>query len=59
MTSKKGARSTGTPFALAPAVVLITPLLLGVALWNGFPLVFYDTGAYVAQGLGGAFFVER
>jgi hypothetical protein len=59
MTPKKGARTTGTAFALAPAVALLTPLLLGVALWNGFPLVFYDTGAYVAQGLGGAFFVER
>ena len=59
MTPNKGARTTGTPFALAPAVALLTPLLLGVALWNGFPLVFYDTGAYVAQGLGGAFFFER
>ncbi len=59
MTPKKGARTAGQPFALVPAVALLTPLLLGVALWNGFPLVFYDTGAYVAQGLAGAFFVER
>src|SRR5471030_396466 len=32
---------------------------LGVAIWNGFPLVFYDTGAYLAEGLQGAFLVER
>lgn len=47
------------PFTLIPALLLLTPLLLGVAVWNGFPLVFYDTGAYIAQGLAGAFFVER
>jgi len=34
-------------------------LFLGIAAWNGFPLVFYDTGAYMAEGLSGAFFVER
>jgi hypothetical protein len=55
MTPKTGA----PPFALIPALALLTPLLLGVAVWNGFPLMFYDTGAYIAQGLAGAFFVER
>ena len=34
-------------------------MLLGVAIWNGFPLVFYDTGAYLVEGLQGAFLVER
>ena len=56
---KRGARHAAPPFALIPALLLLTPLLLGVAIWNRFPLVFYDTGAYFAQGLAGAFFVER
>ena len=37
----------------------LTLLFLTVAFWNRFPLVFYDTGAYLAEGLSGAFFVER
>lgn len=41
------------------AIVLLTLLFLAVAAWNRFPLVFYDTGAYMAEGLGGAFFAER
>ena len=41
------------------AVVLFVPMLLGVAIWNGFPLIFYDTGAYILQGLGREFVVER
>jgi hypothetical protein len=40
-------------------LVLLALLFLGVAFWNRFPLVFYDTGAYMAEGLEGAFFVER
>ena len=40
-------------------LVLLALLFLGVAFWNHFPLVFYDTGAYMAEGLEGAFFVER
>jgi hypothetical protein len=56
---KQGARNAAPSFGLLPAVLLLTPLLLGVAAWNGFPLMFYDTGAYIAQGLAGAFFVER
>jgi hypothetical protein len=41
------------------ALAGLTFLFLTAALWNRFPLVFYDTGAYMAEGLGGAFFVER
>src|SRR5262249_38258612 len=29
------------------------------ALWNGFPLIFYDTGAYILEGLGHVFVAER
>ena len=41
------------------ALAGLTLLFLAVAFWNRFPLVFFDTGAYMAEGLGGAFFVER
>ncbi|MGH6872036.1 MAG: hypothetical protein ACREHE_11075 [Rhizomicrobium sp.] len=41
------------------AVALAVPILLSVALWNGFPIIFYDSGAYLLQGLGGAFVEER
>jgi hypothetical protein len=34
-------------------------MFLLAAVWNGFPLVFYDTGAYLVEGLQGAFLVER
>ena len=40
-------------------IAILTVLFLGVAFWNGFPLMFYDTGAYLAEGLSGAFLVER
>ena len=40
-------------------VPLLALIFLGIAFWNGFPLMFYDTGAYMAQGLSGAFMVER
>ncbi len=43
----------------ALGVGLLATLFLGVALWNGFPLIFYDTGAYVLEGLGHVFLVER
>src|SRR5690349_2096472 len=43
----------------ALGVGLLALLFLGVALWNGFPLIFYDTGAYVLEGLGHVFLVER
>jgi hypothetical protein len=45
--------------ALGWAVLPLTLLFLAVALWNGFPLVFYDTGGYLAEGLQGAFLAER
>jgi hypothetical protein len=40
-------------------VATLVPMLLAVAIWNRFPLIFYDTGAYVLEGLGGHFLVER
>jgi hypothetical protein len=40
-------------------VGLLASLFLIPAFWNGFPLIFYDTGAYVLEGLGGVFLVER
>jgi hypothetical protein len=40
-------------------LVILTALFLAIALWNGFPLVFYDTGGYLAEGLEGAFLPER
>ena len=47
------------PRAEVIAGVLMIPMLLSVAIWNGFPLIFYDTGAYILQGLGREFVVER
>lgn len=40
-------------------LVFLSLMFLSVALWNGFPLIFYDTGAYVLEGLGHVFLVER
>ena len=39
------------PRVEAAAIVLTIPILLSIAIWNRFPLIFYDTGAYVWQGL--------
>src|ERR1700744_1475613 len=50
-------RMRGPEFALG--LLLLTALFLAIALWNGFPLVFYDTGGYLAEGLQGAFLAER
>src|ERR1700753_3413379 len=44
---------------LALGLMLLTLLFLAIALWNGFPLMFYDTGGYLAEGLQGAFLAER
>jgi hypothetical protein len=41
------------------ATVLLCPLLLAAAIWNGFPLIFYDTGAYMLQSFGDKFVPER
>ena len=45
-------------FMLA-GVLMLAAIFLGIAAWNGFPLMFYDTGAYLAEGLSGTFLVER
>jgi len=45
--------------ACALAVGILSLMFLSVAMWNGFPLIFYDTGAYVLEGLGHVFLVER
>lgn len=47
------------PLPEAAAILLLCPLLLSVAWWNGFPITFYDTGTYLAQGLEGTFLPER
>jgi hypothetical protein len=49
----------GAPAGECSAIVALVPMLLAVALWNRFPLIYYDTGAYVLEGLGGHFVVER
>jgi hypothetical protein len=41
------------------AVLALCPILLAAALWNGFPIIFYDTGAYVLEGVGHVFLPER
>jgi len=38
---------------------ILSLMFLSVAVWNGFPLIFFDTGAYVLEGLGHVFLVER
>jgi hypothetical protein len=43
----------------ALAVVLLAPLLLLPAMWNRFPFIYYDTGAYLFEGLTGRFIPER
>lgn len=41
------------------AIACLIPMLLSIAIWNGFPIVFYDTGAYLLEGIGGHFLAER
>ncbi|MDE2264916.1 MAG: hypothetical protein KGL29_03365 [Alphaproteobacteria bacterium] len=41
------------------AIVLLCPIFLFAALWNGFPIVFFDTGAYVLEGFAHVFVAER
>ncbi|MBV8978655.1 MAG: hypothetical protein JO261_15625 [Alphaproteobacteria bacterium] len=41
------------------AVALLTGLFLLAALGNGFPIIFYDTGAYVLEGFAHVFIAER
>jgi hypothetical protein len=47
------------PLWEALSVALLCPLLLAAAMWNGFPLIFYDTGAYMLQSFGDKFVPER
>jgi hypothetical protein len=47
----------GIPLLLGLGI--LTLLFLAIAIWNRFPLVFYDTGGYLAEGLEGAFLPER
>lgn len=53
------AAAIGSPFYEGLSVVALCPILLSVAIWNGFPIIFYDTGAYMLQGLGHIFLAER
>jgi hypothetical protein len=46
-------------FNCALAMAILSLMFLSVAIWNRFPLIFYDTGAYVLEGLGRVFLVER
>lgn len=43
----------------ALAVLGLIPVLMLAALVNGFPIIFYDTGAYVLQGFERVFIAER
>ncbi|HEY3777985.1 MAG TPA: hypothetical protein VGL35_07990 [Rhizomicrobium sp.] len=43
----------------AAAVAILVPLLLVPVFWNGFPIIYYDTGAYILEGLGLHFLPER
>src|ERR1051326_3178025 len=54
-----GGRPISRPLREAVAILAICPILLGAALWNGFPLIFYDTGAYIFQSFGDRFVPER
>lgn len=47
------------PTGVVAGLGLLSLMFLSAALWNGFPLIFYDTGAYVLEGLGHVFLVER
>ena len=40
-------------------VAVLSLMFLSVAIWNGFPLIFYDTGGYLVGGLRHIFLVER
>ena len=43
----------------AAAILLLTPLFLYAALWNGFPFMFFDSGAYVLEGFAKVHVPER
>jgi len=41
------------------AILLLTPMFLFVAAWNGYPFLFFDSGAYVLEGFAKVFVPER
>ena len=41
------------------AIVLLMPMFLYAAWWNGFPFMFFDSGAYVLEGFAKVFEPER
>lgn len=45
--------------AEAAAVLVLCPAFLYMAVWNRFPFVFFDTGAYVLEGFAKVFVPER
>lgn len=51
--------SIANPVWEAVATAALCPLLLAAAIWNGFPFIFYDTGAYMLQSFGEKFVPER
>lgn len=51
--------SIATPLGEALSIVLLLPSLLAAAIWSGFPVIFFDTAAYMVQGLGHVFMPER
>ena len=59
LVARAAGLSLADPVAEAIAILLLVPLTLAVALWNGFPIIFYDTGAYLLEGLGRVFLAER
>jgi hypothetical protein len=46
----------GNEFA---AVAMLCPILMLAAFCNGFPIIFYDTGAYILEGFQHIFIAER
>src|SRR5260221_1668289 len=46
-------------YTCALAVAGFRLMFLSAAVWNGFFLIFFDTGAYVLEGLGHIFLVQR
>jgi hypothetical protein len=46
-------------WAEVAAIVLLAPLFLYAAWWNGFPFMFFDSGAYVLEGFRRFFVPER
>lgn len=61
MASPDATRTAPVSAALvyAAAVALATGLLLAPALWNGFPLLQWDTGGYLARWYEGTLVVSR